>query len=90
MAGGQLVEVTGRGFDSDTVISICDRPCDLQGDVTPTTLTCRTPAYSGNDTGDVDCEVVAVAGEYYENKDNCKNQENNTAVSNFRKGNIIS
>ena len=64
MAGGQQVDVTGRGFDDETTITICGELCDISSDITPTTLTCRTPAYSGVGTGDVDCDVKAFGGNY--------------------------
>ena len=65
MAGGQQLEVMGRGLDGNMTITICDKPCNVVTDteVTPMTLTCRTPAYSGSVLSEVvGCEVKASAG----------------------------
>ena len=52
LAGGQILTLSGRGFDSDTVIDICGNICEVQGDPTSTQYTCRTPESSGKGTQD--------------------------------------
>ena len=61
MAGGQELTVSGRGFDEDTEITICDNICAVSGSITSTTITCITPGNPGS--GTVDCDVKAVTPE---------------------------
>ena len=45
--GGQVVTVTGNGFDVTTTVQICNTACDVVGNVSSTALQCRTASATG-------------------------------------------
>ncbi|XP_069115782.1 fibrocystin-L-like [Argopecten irradians] len=50
MAGGQLVTVSGTGFDSNVHVTIDNQTCVIQnGSITPTEVVCKTPPVQGSD-----------------------------------------
>ena len=47
-AGGNSLTFTGYGFDVDTVMTVCDKPCEVLDpvtDITYNSITCQTPTF---------------------------------------------
>lgn len=62
--GGRIIKVTGKGFDSSTVLSICGNICNLQS-WTFKELSCEVPAYTEFvklDEGDKSCDIIVSGG----------------------------
>lgn len=58
--GGLILDVTGRGFGHDTVVTICGSDCAIQGKPTNTTLKCLSPVFNGEysvNLPDQNCDV---------------------------------
>ena len=45
--GNQVLTITGNHFHSGVLITVCDKPCVIEGTVTDTQITCVTPPKGG-------------------------------------------
>lgn len=56
-AGGRIIVITGKSFDSESSVSVCNQPCTIVS-TTYSKITCLLPAYDGAVTTVVNCDLT--------------------------------
>ncbi|XP_022094388.1 fibrocystin-L-like [Acanthaster planci] len=55
--GGQVMTLTGTGFDDTALVTVCDRVCS-NGDVGSSSVECEVPSNAVADSGTLACDVI--------------------------------